>query len=163
MPDAPPPTPPPPPAEDTTQTAPGTSEPTTTATTTSPSSTTSPATTPAEVCFCTECLTTLKQPTAWCSRSCADASFARHREEVHLPERKKMDLDVHSDEALFEAVNLPSSNGEGSATTTTTTTMTTTGRRYRAKDIGALITSLEDAVREWESKYRVRLEMLSQS
>jgi hypothetical protein len=90
-----------------------------------------------------------------------------------------MDLDVHSDEALFEAVldrdedgkeggpaeevNLPSSNGEGSATTTTTTTMTTTGRRYRAKDIGALITSLEDAVREWESKYRVRLEMLSQS
>ncbi|KAL2020235.1 hypothetical protein VTK56DRAFT_8661 [Thermocarpiscus australiensis] len=90
--------------------------------------------------FCTECLTTLKQPAMWCSLGCADANFQRHREEVHLPERKKLGLSV-DDEAQLEYDNVNNSN-----------------RGYRARDLRALTTSLEDAAREWEGKNRVRLQ-----
>ncbi|KAL1843892.1 hypothetical protein VTJ49DRAFT_6835 [Mycothermus thermophilus] len=140
---------------------------------------------PADIRFCTECLTTLKQPTAWCSLACADASFAHHRDEVHLPERKKQGLEVNGDEALFEFLE-ESDGGEGTASngdgkagdgqgvpppatapdgdgSEDNRATTTRKRKYRAKDIGALTTSLENAVREWEGKHRVRLQMAQRS
>jgi hypothetical protein len=95
--------------------------------------------------FCTECLTALKQPTVWCSLTCADANFQTHREEIHIPARKRLGLSV-DDEQQLEYLPLPSNSGVGSK------------RKYRAKDIKALTTSLGEAVRQWEEKNRVRLQ-----
>ncbi|GAB1312184.1 hypothetical protein MFIFM68171_02394 [Madurella fahalii] len=99
---------------------------------------------PGGLVFCTECLTSLRQPTMWCSLACAGDDFQRHREEVHLPERKKLSLDV-DDEGQLKYSDLP---GDGSE------------RRYRAKDIHALTTTLDDAVGEWEERNHVRLQTL---
>ncbi|KAL2269458.1 hypothetical protein VTJ83DRAFT_1642 [Remersonia thermophila] len=155
---------------------------------------------PADIRFCTECLATLKQPTAWCSLACADASFARHRDEVHLPRRKaRGEEDPNGDEALFElvededggdedggdesktktkkkddaeggaAAGASSGHGDGEGDSGDggggdggkNATAKRKGRR-RAKDVAALTTSLEDAVREWEAKHRVRLHTAAQ-
>ncbi|KAG7291586.1 hypothetical protein NEMBOFW57_001605 [Staphylotrichum longicolle] len=96
---------------------------------------------PNDLCFCTECLTALKQPTMWCSPACADANFQSHRDEVHLPERKKQGLDV-DDEAQLE---YSGDSGDGN-------------RKYHAKNIRALLTPLEEAVKEWEERNRVQLQ-----
>jgi hypothetical protein len=94
-----------------------------------------------DLCFCTECLTSLKQPTLWCSPACADANFQSHREGIHVPERKKLGLDV-DDEAQLE------DSGESSDG----------NRKYHAKNIRALLTPLENAVKEWEERNRVQLQ-----
>lgn len=96
---------------------------------------------PNDLCFCTECLTAVKQPTMWCSPACADANFQSHRDEVHLPERKKRGLDV-DDEAQLE---YSGDSGDGN-------------RKYHAKNIRALLTPLEEAVKEWEERNRVQLQ-----
>lgn len=104
--------------------------------------------------FCTECISSLKQPTIWCTLACAAANFQRHRQEVHLPERRKRGLSV-DDEGQLEYIRMDtasigggdSSVGSGGG-----------GRRYRAKDIGALTTGFGDAVKEWEGKNRVKLQ-----
>lgn len=80
----------------------------------------------------------------WCSLTCADADFQRHREEVHLPERKKLGLGV-DDEGQLEYDDRPGGDSE---------------RKYRAKDIHALTTTLDEAVGEWEEKNHVRLQSL---
>jgi hypothetical protein len=101
--------------------------------------------------FCTECLTTLKQPTIWCSLACADANFQAHREEVHIPARKRLGLSM-DDEQQLEYLPLSSNNmGECSGSN---------GRKYRARDISSLTTSLGEAVRQWEERNRVRLQGL---
>ncbi|EAQ89929.1 hypothetical protein CHGG_06548 [Chaetomium globosum CBS 148.51] len=110
---------------------------------------------PAELRFCTECLTTLKQPTAWCSLACADANFQAHREAVHLPERARLGLGREAgadDEAQLEYFTpSPSSSFRGDDDEE--------GKRYyRARDIAALTTGLGEAVREWEERNRVKLE-----
>lgn len=97
-----------------------------------------------ELRFCTECLASLRRPTMWCSAACADADFQRHREEVHLPERKRLGLGT-DDEGQLEYSEGSGDGGE---------------RRYRARDISTLTTSLDEAVREWEEKNRVRLQSL---
>ncbi|KAL2198743.1 hypothetical protein P885DRAFT_32196 [Corynascus similis CBS 632.67] len=99
-----------------------------------------------ELHFCTECLATLKQPTTWCTLACADANFQSHREEAHLPLRKKLGLAEADDEAQLEYLK-PSGDDD-------------TKRQYRAKNIGAVTTSLREAVREWEGRNKVRLEGL---
>lgn len=104
----------------------------------------SPAPGPSDPHFCTECLTTLKQATTWCTVACAAANFQTHREEVHLPGRTRLGLaNVDYDEAQLEYVR-GGDTADGN-------------RKYRARDIGALTTSLEEAVREWEGRNRVRL------
>ncbi|KAK4043817.1 hypothetical protein C8A01DRAFT_12690 [Parachaetomium inaequale] len=113
----------------------------------SPSSPPSPSPFPAtDIHFCTECLTSLKQPTTWCSLACADANFAAHREGVHLPaareEKKKKRL---GSGLVGEDVKREDSNNGG-------------GREDGVKkDIRTLTTSLGEAVREWEGRNRVRL------
>jgi hypothetical protein len=101
---------------------------------------------PGDLCFCTECLTTLAQPTIWCCLACADADFQRHREEIHLPERKTLGL-VVDDEGQLEYMDGAADDGSD--------------RRYRAKDISALTTSLDRAAGEWEARNRVTLRDLS--
>lgn len=96
---------------------------------------------PNDLVFCTECLVSLKQPTTWCSPACADANFQTHRDEVHLPERKRLGLEV-DDEARLEYLG-DSSDGN---------------RKYRAKNIRTVTTSLEEAVKEWEGRSRVQLQ-----
>ena len=100
--------------------------------------------------FCTECLTTLKQPTTWCSAACAAANFQCHRDEVHLPARKALGLQV-DDEARLEYLGDGDHdrNGGGGGRNR---------RRYRARDIRALTISLEEAVKEWEGRNRVPLQ-----
>ncbi|KAL2172613.1 hypothetical protein VTG60DRAFT_4732 [Thermothelomyces hinnuleus] len=100
-----------------------------------------------ELHFCTECLTCLKQPTTWCSLACADASFPSHREEVHLPLRKKLGLGETADEAQLESIEPGAAEDDGRG-------------RYRVKDIRAVTTSLGDAVKEWEGRNKVRLQGL---
>lgn len=135
------------------------------------------APTASDIRFCTECLTTLKQPTVWCSPACAAADFQRHREEVHLPERRKRGLAEDEDEAQLEYldrngdaggddVNGDGDGGEGGREDDKSSAGERSAwgkrrrRRYRAKDIGALTTSVEEAVREWEGRNRVRLQCL---
>lgn len=54
--------------------------------------------------LCRECILDLKKEAVYCSVRCAHVNFRRHREEVHLPERKHRALDVHkdADELAFE-------------------------------------------------------------
>jgi hypothetical protein len=92
--------------------------------------------------LCVECTSSLKQPTIWCSLACADANFEAHREEVHLPERKKLGLDHVDDEDQLEYYT---DEKDGS-------------RRYRVKDLGVLMVPLNEAVREWEARNHVKLE-----
>ncbi|KAK4125050.1 hypothetical protein N657DRAFT_670887 [Parathielavia appendiculata] len=100
-----------------------------------------------DIRFCTECLTTLKQASIWCSLACADANFQTHREQVHIPARNRLGLAVN-DEQQLEYLPLPDNNtGDGSGS-----------RKYRAKDVGGFTTSLGEAVQEWEEQNRVRLQ-----
>ncbi|KAK4145360.1 uncharacterized protein C8A04DRAFT_26867 [Dichotomopilus funicola] len=137
-----------------------------------------PSQPPQTILFCTECLTTFHQPILWCSPACADANFQSHREGVHLPERKRLgDSDAAAeavDEAQLEYYPVPpAQNGEdaagaaagGSGGETGTgiengSANTSEGRKYHAKDITAVTTSLEEATREWEEKTKVRLQGL---
>ncbi|KAK4242027.1 hypothetical protein C8A03DRAFT_29769 [Achaetomium macrosporum] len=50
---------------------------------------------PSDLRFCTECLTSLKKPTMWCSLVCAEANFQPHIEDVHIPERKNSDAGIN--------------------------------------------------------------------
>ncbi|KAK4133373.1 hypothetical protein BT67DRAFT_434819 [Trichocladium antarcticum] len=104
---------------------------------------TPPRPSPHDLRFCTECLVSLKQPTLWCSLACADADFQHHRDEVHLPERQKLGLGVNDEQQL----QYGDRNGNDDSS-----------RRYRARDIRTLTTSLEEAVTEWEARNRVRLQ-----
>ncbi|KAL2260732.1 hypothetical protein VTK26DRAFT_5165 [Humicola hyalothermophila] len=106
---------------------------------------------PDEARFCTECLTSLRQPTLWCSLACAESDFQRHREEEHLPERKRLGLEVNDEDQLEYFKD--NTEGDGSSTSSSS-------KRYRAKDISAHTTSLDEAAREWEERNKVKLQRL---
>ncbi|KAK0633652.1 hypothetical protein B0T14DRAFT_420242 [Immersiella caudata] len=92
------------------------------------------------ICFCRECLTSLKIPSAFCSPTCADTNFQRHREEVHMPTRKQLDIIVTDRDTLEY---FPTDDGS---------------TRYRAKDISAHVISLEEAVGQWEGENHVKMQ-----
>jgi len=97
--------------------------------------------------FCSECLDSIKRPTLWCSLSCADINFQRHREEVHIPERKKRGMVVDDEDQLSydNLVFIDNQLREPSQPT------------YHAKDIGSLTVSLKKAVQQWQEKHLVDL------
>ncbi|KAK3695435.1 hypothetical protein B0T22DRAFT_478098 [Podospora appendiculata] len=96
-----------------------------------------------KICFCTECLTSLKLPTTWCSLACADKNFQRHREDVHIPARKRLGITVTDRDRLsYDAVD----------------TSLQAETKYHAIDIGAHITTYEAAVRAWEGQNAVKLQ-----
>ncbi|KAK1825770.1 hypothetical protein QBC39DRAFT_387204 [Podospora conica] len=95
----------------------------------------------ASLVFCRECLDSLKVASLWCSPACAAANFQRHREDVHMPARRRLGL-VVTDRDQFEYYS-----------------ETTAGEtRYRARDISRHVISFEDASRRWEEETHVRLQ-----
>lgn len=51
--------------------------------------------------FCRECIATLKLPSVFCSPRCYDTNFQRHRDEIHLPGRKRKHSEI-DDEGRLE-------------------------------------------------------------
>ncbi|KAM7220079.1 hypothetical protein V8F06_004593 [Rhypophila decipiens] len=101
--------------------------------------------------FCSECLTSLKQPTLWCSAECAAHDFQQHRENVHLPERKKLKLDVAADEDQLVYDEQQTGDKESSYLSPKKT--------YHAKDIKSLLISFDEALRDWEKQNGVEMIM----
>lgn len=98
---------------------------------------------PSDVRFCRECLTSFKQPTIWCSLTCADADFQRHHEDVHLPERKKLGFSASDQAQLERPVSGDDSN-----------------KSYRPRDIiSTLTTTLDEEVGVWEARNHVKLQL----
>lgn len=51
--------------------------------------------------FCKECLEKHRLESVYCSARCADVNFQRHREQVHLPERRRRGTDDRDEEDLI--------------------------------------------------------------
>ncbi|KAM7208939.1 hypothetical protein V8F20_000817 [Naviculisporaceae sp. PSN 640] len=98
--------------------------------------------------FCSECLTSLKHPTLWCSLTCADNNFQDHREKIHLPQRKKLKLEVSDEDQLVYAAPVPGGAvGERE----------TLPPKYRAKDITSHVRRLEVELAEFQEQTTVGL------
>lgn len=97
----------------------------------------------ASLVFCRECLDSLKIASLWCSPACAAANFQRHREEVHMPARRRLGL-VVTDRDQFEYY---SETGDAAGRT-----------RYRARDIARHVMTFEEAARRWEEETHVKLQ-----
>ncbi|KAK3363637.1 hypothetical protein B0T25DRAFT_50378 [Lasiosphaeria hispida] len=108
----------------------------------------------ATLAFCRECLTSLRLPTLWCSPACADANFQRHREDVHMPARKRLGL-VVTDRNQLDYFPMPPDGGSGGGGGENNGAA---GTRYRAKDIGAHVLLYAEAARGWEERMRVKLQ-----
>lgn len=54
--------------------------------------------------FCRECLSNLKLPSVFCSPRCYDANFQRHRDNLHIPERKRKHSQIDDENQLEFAV-----------------------------------------------------------
>ncbi|KAK3941915.1 hypothetical protein QBC46DRAFT_381259 [Diplogelasinospora grovesii] len=91
------------------------------------------------ICFCAECLTSLKIATLWCSLGCADKNFQRHREAVHLVERKGVGIVPNDNDR--QALHFLDEERGG-----------TKHPRYRAKNIAQHVVSFPAAVRAWEKQ-----------
>ncbi|KAK0729688.1 hypothetical protein B0H67DRAFT_474856 [Lasiosphaeris hirsuta] len=104
--------------------------------------------------FCRECLTSLKLPTLWCSAACAEANFQRHREDVHMPARKRLGLVVTDRDQLdyFPARAGAGAEENGGAA----------GTRYRAKDIGVHVIPYDSAAKKWEEKMKIKLQRVEE-
>ncbi|CCC08802.1 hypothetical protein SMACR_05442 [Sordaria macrospora] len=65
------------------------------------------------VCFCRECLTTLKCESVFCSLRCYDLNFQGHRENTHMPARRRLKQFVTDRQHLeyFPMPPLSSSSG----------------------------------------------------
>ncbi|KAK3500910.1 hypothetical protein B0T13DRAFT_234703 [Neurospora crassa] len=65
------------------------------------------------VCFCRECLTTLKCESVFCSLRCYDLNFQGHRENIHMPTRRQLNIIVTDRQHLeyFPMPPLSSSSG----------------------------------------------------
>ncbi|KAM7205621.1 hypothetical protein V8F33_000947 [Rhypophila sp. PSN 637] len=100
--------------------------------------------------FCSECLTSLKQPTLWCSAECAAHDFQQHRENVHLPERKKLKLDVAADK---DQLVYDEQTGDKESS------YLSPKKTYHAKDIKSHLISFDEALRDWEKQNGVEMIM----
>lgn len=87
--------------------------------------------------LCKECTTGLKKEAVYCSLRCADINFQRHREQVHIPERKQRGLDVDRDvqDIVFD--------GEGA--------------RYHARDIRLQLVSLGDLLLDFQQRNAIEV------
>ena len=83
-------------------------------------------------------------PSAWCSHKCADANFQAHREQIHMPHRRKNN-NIVLDREQLEYFSAP-----GSAATSLKT-------NYRAKDISAHVITYLEASKQWEEENHVKL------
>lgn len=87
------------------------------------------------ISLCSECVNTHKLPTVFCSPKCADASFQRHREEVHLPQRESHEAEVEDEDKLAY---------EGEDKT-----------KYDAKNISDHLIAMDEAMREFQQRNSV--------
>lgn len=83
--------------------------------------------------LCRECTSDLRLETVYCSVRCADMNFCRHREGIHIPQRKQRQLDVDRDmgDVAFE--------GESRV-------------RYHARDIRSQVVPLGEALLEFQQR-----------
>ncbi|KAI4860967.1 hypothetical protein F4820DRAFT_83716 [Hypoxylon rubiginosum] len=81
---------------------------------------------------CRECVETLGIPSTFCSTRCLGENFQRHRDNIHLPERKTTHHEMDDASQLeFDPED---------------------GTRYRARKIEEHIITFEDAVKGWQRK-----------
>lgn len=85
------------------------------------------------VFLCKECTIDLKLEAVYCSARCADINFHRHREGVHIPQRKLRELDVERDAADVTFA------GDQSG-------------RYLARDIRAHLLPLNDLLLDFQQR-----------
>lgn len=87
--------------------------------------------------LCRECTTGLKKEAVYCSLRCADMNFQRHREQIHIPERKKRGLDVDRDvnDIVFDGERV----------------------RYHARDIRSHLVSLGDLLLDFQQRNAVEI------
>lgn len=118
--------------------------------------------------FCSECLTSLKEPTLWCSIACAERNFRDHREKIHLPLRKKLELNMSDEEQLVydEAESgeqqkppPPSASSDGAVGGSDEKDFAPAVKSipYRAKDISSQVIPFDAAVAGWEQQNSVQL------
>ncbi|PSR80876.1 hypothetical protein BD289DRAFT_440011 [Coniella lustricola] len=51
---------------------------------------------------CMECIGQFRRESVYCSAQCASQDFQRHREGIHIPERRRLGLDVNKDMDLLQ-------------------------------------------------------------
>lgn len=85
------------------------------------------------IVMCAECVRRLRTPAMFCSRDCLAKNFQRHREDIHVPARARLGLDVKDANEL---------EYENSAKT-----------KYHAKNIDDWLVTIDSAVKEWEMNH----------
>lgn len=85
--------------------------------------------------LCKECLQTHKFESVFCSVRCADVNFQRHREHVHLPERRRRGKDDHDRDQLIWENEFR--------------------QRYHARDIQAHLLPLETLLADFQQKNNI--------
>lgn len=83
--------------------------------------------------MCRECTDRLKRETIFCSLRCADLNYQRHREDVHIQERMKREVDVdrNMDDLVFD-------NADKS--------------RYHARDIRSYMATVGELMRDLKQR-----------
>ena len=95
--------------------------------------------------LCEECIRKHGMATIYCSPRCAGADFQRHREEVHLPGRKKLSLAIDDSSSL-----VPDDGGKENGP-----------RRYHAADIRMNLISVRgEVIREYEKNENIYVTIL---
>lgn len=87
--------------------------------------------------LCKECTTGFKKEAVYCSVRCADINFQRHREKVHMPERKQRGLEIDRDVSDI--------------------TFDEDRARYRARDVRLHLASLGDLLLEFQQSNSVEV------
>lgn len=87
--------------------------------------------------LCRECTTGYRLEAVYCSLRCADINFQRHREQVHIPERKQRGLEIDRDvnDIIFDDERA----------------------RYHARDIRSHLASLGDLLLDFQQKNSVEV------
>lgn len=88
--------------------------------------------------LCRECTNDLKMEAVYCSVRCADLNFHRHREGVHIPQRKQRGLDVDKDAGDITFA------GDGRS-------------RYHARDIRSNLVSLGDLLLDFQQRNAIEV------
>lgn len=87
---------------------------------------------------CRECTNDFKMEAVYCSMRCADINFYRHREGVHIPQRRQRELDVDKDAGDI------SSAGDSRG-------------RYHSRDIRSLLVSLGDLLLDFQQRNAIEV------